>query len=65
MITLLIAQVTNSQIIEVLGYISAALESLAAISIVIAKVITIVKAKDLNTKEKLKELDKTSKDLKK
>jgi len=65
MITLLIAQVTNSQIIEVLGYISAALESLAAISIVMAKIITIVKAKDLDTKEKLKELDKTSRDLKK
>jgi len=54
MITLLINTAIQSQVVEILGYISAVLESGAALFVIILKAITIFKAKDLKTKDKIK-----------
>ena len=65
MITLFLANISGSFSLEVLGYITSALEVGAALFVIVMKVITIFKAKDLSTKEKLEEMDKASKDIKK
>ena len=65
MITLLINAISPSNIITILGAIAAFLEGSASIFLVVMKIVTIVKSKDLTTKDKLAALEKVKdKDLK-
>ena len=58
MITLLINSVVSSDLLTILGVITATLEGLTSIFLVVMKIITIIKSKDLSTRDKLAALDK-------
>ena len=64
MVALAINAAVNSNLLEVIGIIAGCLETCASIFVIIMKVITIFKAKDMTTKEKIEAFDATKKDQK-
>ena len=58
MITLLINSINPSELLTILGVITASLEGLTSIFLVVMKIITIFNSKDMKTSDKLAEFNK-------